>query len=233
MAGLEEFDLRYNPNPPKAEIDKLHASIPDQNANFGAAISLSDDGNTALIGARNEGAAGGAYIFVRQGEVWIEQAHLLPPPGGGGFFGSAVSISADGNTAMVSAAEEFARGAAYIFTRKGEQWSEPTRLAACDTGIDDQFATAVALSGDATIAIAGAIWHEEVFEYQGAAYVFDLTMAPCYGDLSCDGQVGVLDLLLLLNRWGACDNCYIGCADFTGDCVVGVPDLLILLGNWG
>ncbi len=50
------------------------------------------------------------------------------------------------------------------------------------------------------------------------------------GDIDGDGVVGVVDLLLLLGAWGACDACP---ADIDGDFSVGVPDLLALLGNWG
>ncbi len=51
------------------------------------------------------------------------------------------------------------------------------------------------------------------------------------GDLNGDGQVGVPDLLLLLNAWGQCAPPCEG--DLNGDDTVGVPDLLLLLENWG
>lgn len=217
------------------EVNKLHASIPDQNANFGAAIALSDDGNTALIGARNEGAAGAAYIFVRQGEAWIEQARLTAPPlGEGGFYGASVSLSGDGNAALVGAPEDQIRGAAYLYLRQGDQWIGQARLASCQPAPDDQFAVSIALSGDGSMAVAGAIWEDGQFINQGAAHVFDLTVEPCFdGDVNCDGVVDALDLITVLNDWGPCDNCWIGCPDFNGDCVVGAIELIIVLGNWG
>jgi len=217
------------------EIDQFYASVPVQNANFGAAISLSDDGNTALIGARNEGA-GAAYIFVRQEQAWIEQAHLLPPPGLGGFFGADVSISADGNTAMVAASEEFSRGSAYIFARGAgsNHWYQQARLIGCNTAQTDYFATSVALSGNGNIAVAGARWEDGQFMNQGFVHVFDLSMEPCHvGDLSCNGEVDLLDLQLLLLNWGPCENCFLHCDDLTGDCIVNTDDLLVLFANWG
>jgi len=51
---------------------------------------------------------------------------------------------------------------------------------------------------------------------------------PCPWDLNDDGEVGVSDLLALLEQWGGA-----GDADFDGDDIVGVSDLLALLGNWG
>jgi trimeric autotransporter adhesin len=52
-------------------------------------------------------------------------------------------------------------------------------------------------------------------------------------DLNCNGAVDVLDLLLLLDAWGACGDCSDCRADLNGDCSVDVLDLLILLDNWG
>jgi hypothetical protein len=43
----------------------------------------------------------------------------------------------------------------------------------------------------------------------------------------------VLDLLILLDAWGACKDCTECAADFNGDCSVDVLDLLFLLDNWG
>ena len=53
------------------------------------------------------------------------------------------------------------------------------------------------------------------------------------GDLDGDGNVGAVDLLILLTSWGPCENCEKCPADLNGDCVVGAVDLLILLVNWG
>jgi YVTN family beta-propeller protein len=52
-------------------------------------------------------------------------------------------------------------------------------------------------------------------------------------DLNGDGMVDVLDLLILLDAWGACADCGDCDADFNGDCSVDVLDLLFLLDNWG
>jgi hypothetical protein len=54
-------------------------------------------------------------------------------------------------------------------------------------------------------------------------------------DLNGDGVVDVLDLLILLDSWGACKDCSPGAcpADFNNDCNVDVLGLLFLLDNWG
>jgi hypothetical protein len=51
------------------------------------------------------------------------------------------------------------------------------------------------------------------------------------GDIDGDGQVGITDLLALLDEWGPCPPpC---AADLNGDGTVGITDLLILLDHWG
>ena len=51
----------------------------------------------------------------------------------------------------------------------------------------------------------------------------------CQGDLDGDGIVGVSDLLLIIDAWGAC-SCE---EDLNGDGIVGVSDLLIIIDAWG
>ena len=53
---------------------------------------------------------------------------------------------------------------------------------------------------------------------------------PCPGDLDGSGSVGFADLVMLINRWGACAGC---AADQDGDGVVGFEDLMIVLKTWG
>lgn len=53
------------------------------------------------------------------------------------------------------------------------------------------------------------------------------------GDLDGDGNVGPVDLAMLLGSWGPCGDCAACPADLDGDCTVGPGDLAILLANWG
>ncbi len=55
-------------------------------------------------------------------------------------------------------------------------------------------------------------------------------VASSPGDLDCDGEVGPVDLALLLGSWGACPGCG---ADINNDDVVNAFDLAVLLGHWG
>jgi len=51
----------------------------------------------------------------------------------------------------------------------------------------------------------------------------------CPWDLDCDGNVGIVDFLALLEAWGTDPG---GPPDFNGD-GVGITDFLELLAHWG
>ena len=70
-------------------------------------------------------------------------------------------------------------------------------------------------NGDPPVVDMGA------YEFQGL---------PCPWDLDGDGNVGITDLLMLLEDFGSCDG---SPADFDGDGCVGIVDLLTLIGNFG
>jgi hypothetical protein len=75
------------------------------NAMQGRSVSLSSaDGNTAIVGGiLDNGGAGAAWVWTRFGEIWTQQSAKLVGSGavGNANQGNSVSISADGNTAIV------------------------------------------------------------------------------------------------------------------------------------
>ena len=56
-----------------------------------------------------------------------------------------------------------------------------------------------------------------------------LTPTTLFGDLNCDGLVGLEDLLGLLSIWGPCVGCS---ADFDSDGEIGPADLANLIDHW-
>ena len=146
---------------------------------FGWSVALS--GDTALIGALGVNSdQGAAYVFVRSGAAWSQQAELTASDGAtGDDFG--VSVALSGDTALVGApykqiGANADQGAAYIFVRAGAAWSQQGgALTASDGAEKDYFGDSAALSGDA--ALIGAPYKQiAVNEKQGAAYVFPPTM---------------------------------------------------------
>ncbi len=106
-------------------------------AYLGCSVSLSADGNTAIVGGYGDNAgAGAAWVFNRRGNVWAQQGKKITGTGvDRANFGSSVSISADGNTAIIGEpGDGNGIGAAWIFTRGAIGFAEkgepiPLRLA--------------------------------------------------------------------------------------------------------
>jgi trimeric autotransporter adhesin len=165
---------------------KLTASDGSAGDVLGFPISLSSDGNTLVVGAGRKKVGindeqGAAYVFVRSGSAWTQQAKLTASDGAAydwfGFLYS-VSLSSDGNTAVIGAGgkkvgNNDAQGAAYVFVRSGGAWTQQAKLTASDGAADDGFSTSVSLSSDGNTAVIGAggkkVGNNDA---QGAAYVF-------------------------------------------------------------
>ena len=144
---------------------------------FGGAAALTRDGTTALVGASQRdasgGAAGAAYVFERDGGDWPEQDRLDASDGDGSDrFGSSVALADDGTTALVGAdGDGDGAGSAYLLERSEETWSERAKLAADDDG--DSFGSSVALAGDRGTALVGTDGDEDPNgDGAGSAYVF-------------------------------------------------------------
>ena len=87
----------------------------------GYSVSLSADGNTAIVGGHmDNNGVGAAWIFTRSGGVWSQQSNKLIGAGAVGvaYQGYSVSLSADGNTALIGGYNDnYGIGAVWIFTR--------------------------------------------------------------------------------------------------------------------
>jgi hypothetical protein len=164
----------------------------------GMGLAVSRDGNTIAVGAPHESSnargingnenddstynAGAVYVYVRSGGQWAKQAYVKASnTGAGDYFGSYVTLSADGNTMAVAAHWESSAatgvggnqnddslpqaGAVYVFTRSGATWTQQAYLKASNTGRagtadepgdGDQFGFSLALSGDGNTLAVGA-----------------------------------------------------------------------------
>ncbi|MCK9516973.1 MAG: FG-GAP repeat protein [Ottowia sp.] len=160
---------------------KLTASDGDASDTFGSSVTISADGNTAIVGAYQDddlgSASGSAYVFTRTGSTWTQQAKLTASDGAASdVFGYSVAISSDGNIAIVGAYGDddlgTDSGSAYIFTRSGVTWTEQAKLTASDGAADDNFGNSVAISGDGNIAIVGAYMDDDKGSASGSAYIF-------------------------------------------------------------
>ena len=163
-----------------SQLQKLTASDSANGDKFGGGVAI--DGDTLIVGAENarNGSpyTGAAYIFVKTGGVWAQQAKLLASDGITlDAFGNAVAI--DGDTVVIGAVHAQKTGdtgitnppgAAYVFTRNGTVWTEQARLNASDNNYGDKFGHAVAI--DADTVVVGARTKNTAAADAGSAYIF-------------------------------------------------------------
>src|SRR5262249_53199186 len=87
----------------------------------GQSVSLSGDGNTALISGFFD-TPGASWLFGRTGSTWTQLGSKLVGTGvvGSAAQGQSVSLSSDGNTALVGGpGDNNGVGAAWVFSRSG------------------------------------------------------------------------------------------------------------------
>ncbi|MFZ4575809.1 MAG: GC-type dockerin domain-anchored protein [Phycisphaerales bacterium] len=203
----------------------------DGAANDEFGISVSVAGDTVLVGAHKAEAGGydrgAAYVFVRSGGAWTQQAKLTASDGMSvAMFGRSVSLDAD--SAFIGASyHDAGRGKAYIFEREGAVWTEAQRLLAADGEQGEQFGSCVALSGD--VALVG-VPRDQIGpnRNEGSAWVFSLSESLCPADFNQDGGVDSDDVIALLGAWDAGD----AAADFNTDGGVDSEDVNAFFARW-
>lgn len=130
----------------------------------GMSVSISADGTTAIVGSPADSTLHGAsWVYTRTNGVWTQQGPKLVGTGAvdaisgvaGGMQGTSVSISGDGNTALVGAAYDSGNyGAAWVFTRSKGVWTQQgNKLVGSGAAGNAEQGFAVALSTD-----GGSTW---------------------------------------------------------------------------
>ena len=172
---------------------KIVASDRNSLDQFGFSVSLS--GDYAIIGARYEdqdslgnntlSASGSAYIFKRNGSLWLQEDKISASDRGeNDQFGCAVGIKDDYVIVGASLEDEDASGgntfatsgSAYIFKRNEGDWSEQAKIVALDREAGDRFGYAVSISETHSIVTAILEKDDELgnnsIENAGSAYIF-------------------------------------------------------------
>ena len=167
----------------------VKASNTDAGDQFGWSVALSHDGSTLAVGAQSEASAatgingnqadnsaadaGAAYVYVRRGTTWTQQAYVKASNAqGGDRFGFCLALSGDGNTLGVCGYDEDGSatgingvqdngaggsGSAYVFARRGVAWSQEAYVKASNTIANAAFGSAIAISADGnTLAVNAA-----------------------------------------------------------------------------
>ena len=168
----------------------IKASNPGLADNFGFITELNGNGDTLAVSSHFEASnatginsnqaddsipqAGAVYVFVRTNQGWVQQAYIKASNtgeigqgeafGDGDQFGSAVSLSNDGNTLAISSItedggsagtngdqfdnSERSAGAVYLFNRNGEIWEQTAYIKPSNTGAGDLFGYSLSLTAD-------------------------------------------------------------------------------------
>ena len=146
--------------------------------NQGFSVSLSADGNTALVGGEEDNSnSGAAWVFTRSGGAWVQQGDKLVGTGTTNVAsqGYSVSLSADGNTALVGGPGDGSNlGAAWVYTRSGGVWTQQGSklVGSGSVGLPVREGNSVRLSADGNTAIIGGPTDNGNV---GAAWVFTRT----------------------------------------------------------
>ncbi|KAG5191328.1 hypothetical protein JKP88DRAFT_132171, partial [Tribonema minus] len=163
----------------------LTASDGSSGDSFGDTVAVND--NFIVVGAPNWSrktpsaiaGCGAAYVFIRSGSTWSQQAQLVTSdPAPSVHMGASVSIS---GLSIVAGASMWSNvspavsqcGCAYVFTRSGTTWSQTAQIIASDPQASALFGTSVSISG--SYAIVGAPqWDQTLPSITncGCAYVF-------------------------------------------------------------
>ncbi len=156
-----------------AQQAELQASDGGFGDEFGISVAVNALGDETIAGAiGHNGVVGAAYVFVRQGGQWTQQAELQPADGTpGDGYGISVALDALGNEGLVGAyAQNGGQGVAYLYERGDGQWALQRELAAPDGAPDDVFGYSVTLNALGDEALVGAPRHNAI---KGAGYVFN------------------------------------------------------------
>jgi hypothetical protein len=137
---------------------------------FGAGVALSAEGSTALIGGPgDDGEIGAAWVFTRSGASWTQQGSKLiaeaSDVGPSGLLGLSVSLSSDGNTALIGApGRENEEGSAWVFTRSPVGiWIRDSRLAVQGR---ETLGLSVSLSGEGDVAVLSGSGESGIWEFE-------------------------------------------------------------------
>lgn len=151
------------------------------NLYFGRSVAISRDGLTAAVGASGDNSNRGAvWVYVKSGNDWVQQGSKLIPvntsTSGSVYFGSSVSLSANGNVLAVGGNWHQAglpstdrTGGVWVFKRTDTTWNYDTILEPVGYTGGCQMGTTVMIDDSGTTIAGGAPINNN---YNGAVWIF-------------------------------------------------------------
>jgi len=168
----------------QAKITPNTAAVGSGDADFGKAVTLSEDGNTIAIGAPGRSIASGSIqghveVWVRDDTTWSHQRSITQSsPSSRDGFGWTVSLGGDtGDTLAIGQHYENANdeGNCWIFQRSdsdgGTTWSQEAVLEGFNITDTEDFGINVSLSNDGNRVLVGA-QADGISGDEGTAFLF-------------------------------------------------------------
>lgn len=188
---------------------KLVASTAAAYDSTGESCAIS--GDTAVLGSpwgeppgSSINAAGEAFVFVRSGTSWSEQARINPTNIANDYLDD---VDIDGDTIVIGSTQNNSStsgGAVYVYTRSGTSWSLQQKITSNNAAVaNSRWGEQVKISGDTLVAScanytngSGHTGNVEVWTRSGTSWSFQATLTPnptdtsgTYGrSLSIDGD---------------------------------------------
>jgi hypothetical protein len=188
---------------------KLIASTAANYDSAGESCAIS--GDTAVLGSpwgeppgSSINAAGEAFVFVRSGTSWSEQARINPTNINNDYL---TDIDIDGDTIVIGSTgnnSSTSGGAVYVYTRSGTSWSLQQKITSNNAAVANAgWGEQVKINGDTLVAScgyytsgSGTTGNVEVWTRSGTSWSFQATLTPnptdtsgTYGrSLSIDGD---------------------------------------------
>ena len=166
---------------------------------LGYAVKMSLDGSRVVSAALAGSSGGAAYVFLRSGTTWAQEAKLVSSDlGVSDSFGRNVWISGNGVRVVVGAylaiVNNFSNaGAAYVFVRSGTTWTQEAKLVSNTVSKNGWFGQFVTINNDgskilvnqAAAANIAQGWYPNtasvpmlLFQRTGTTWAQGLTYAP-------------------------------------------------------
>ena len=226
-----------------------------QNDAFGWAVAgagdVNDDGYAdVIVGATSAGGDGAGQVYIFFGGTAMDAVADLTLAGEAtdDRFGWSVSAAGDVDgdgyaDLIVGAPSAGAEGAGRAYLYLGGAAMDNLADAVIDgEAADDLFGESVASAGDVDgdghdDVLTGAGGQDAGASNAGKAYVYSL-IAPCsplFGDLDCDCDVDIVDIMLVASRWNTSvgDDDYDPAYDLDDSGDIDIVDIMLVAVHWG
>ena len=212
------------------DLHMTNGSIGSPDDYFGFSVAL--EGNRMAAGCYRDDTygedAGSIWIMEKVFDGWAFANYPPPEPQAGAQYG--VSLALSGERLLVGArfgmVDSVMTGRAYLLGLEDFQWPLLETLDGEGLVAEAEFGWAVAMQSER--AVVGSPYQPTIGDLDGWNGL--INGCDCPGDVDGDGQVGVNDMLAVLDAWGDCpEPCD---ADVDDNGTVDVNDVLFIISMW-